>query len=139
MPFSALDMGYKKMLLIKQLISKRTHFLLCYSIYTDGEHMQDEINNKLSEFHEYDDEAKKHFRAHELKPGQPIYYHTESDMMDYSKWRTKADIALNEFHALQVKLHPNKLPWSLKQLSDEHSELINKLNTAENWLKEHNA
>lgn len=100
--------------------------------------MDDEIQKKLQEFHEYNDQARKHFRAYELKPGEPLHVHTEADLMQYSKWRTKADIALNEFHLLLMDRHPGKLPWSTEQIEHQNKELHDKLAKAESWLKSHN-
>lgn len=96
--------------------------------------MSNEVKNKLEEFHQCNEEARKHFSAHELKPGQSIHMHTQVDLLEYSKWRTKADIALNEYHALLVEQNPGKLPWTLEQLEKENEEFKGKLKQTEGWL-----
>lgn len=101
--------------------------------------MDDEIKKILAEFHKFNDEARKHFGAHKLVNGQPLHIHTEKDLMLYAKWRTKADIALNEFHALLVKNNPSKLPYTLDQLQKEKAEFEAKLSRTEDWLNEHGA
>lgn len=89
--------------------------------------MDDEIKKKLAEFHEFNNEARKHFSAHELVLGQPLQIHTGKDLMLYAKWRTKADITLNEFHTLLVQSNPGKLPYTLDQLYREKAEFEAKL------------
>ena len=99
--------------------------------------MKEDIKSKLDEFHKCNEEARKHFRAHLLKPGEPLHVHTEKDMMLYVKWQTKADIALNEFHAIVATLNPGKLPWDLEFLQRENKELKDKLERTEQWLTIH--
>lgn len=99
--------------------------------------MDDEIKKKLAEFHDYNAEARKHFGAHELAFGEPLQIHTEKDLMLYAKWRTKADIALNEFHTLLAHNNPGKLPYTLAQLQKEKAEFEAKLGRTEDWLEKH--
>lgn len=99
--------------------------------------MQDEIKKKLAQFHEYNEEARKHFGAHQMVDGQPLQMHTEKDLMLYAKWRTKADIALNEFHTLLVENYPGKLPFTPKQLQEENKEFNAKLVRTQTWLDTH--
>ena len=93
------------------------------------------MKKKLEQFHEFNGEARKHFSAYKLVPGERVHMHTEVDMMQYSKWRTKADIALNEFHQLLTANIPTQLVYSLEELERQHSELLEKLKRTETWLK----
>jgi|GEM_PF-3084396 len=99
--------------------------------------MEDEIQQKLKEFHKCNEEARSHFSAHLLKPGEPLHLHTERDLLLYAKWRTKADIALNEFYTLVTKMYPERLPWTLEQLVQENKEFHRKLARTEEWLKQY--
>jgi hypothetical protein len=99
--------------------------------------MNKEMKEKLEKFHEYNEKARSHFIAYELKPGEPIHMHTEVDMMQYTKWRTKAEIELNEFHQILTINTPTKLVYTLGELKAQHSELLEKLERTEAWLKTH--
>jgi hypothetical protein len=98
--------------------------------------MDEEIKHKLSEFNEYRAKTSELNFASFVKPGEPVKFATEYDLLLYGKWRTKADIALNEVHTLQAKKYPQSSPWSLRQLEEERRELIKKLKQNEEWLKE---
>jgi hypothetical protein len=99
--------------------------------------MNEEIQEKLNEWREYQKMAQKYTIAHEVKPGEPLHMSTEVELMMYDKWRTKADIALNEAHTLSAQQHPDRSPWSTEQLESEQQRLIQKLKFAEDWLKKH--
>ena len=99
--------------------------------------MNNEIKQKLEEFHNCNDQARNHFSAHEFNSGEPLHMHTQRDLLLYAKWRTKADIALNEFNALVAELYPGKLPWTRKQLDQENKKFREKLARTEEWLSQH--
>ncbi|MDB5161223.1 MAG: hypothetical protein JWO96_603 [Candidatus Saccharibacteria bacterium] len=95
--------------------------------------MGEEIKAKLADFHKFNDMARKLFSASELIPGQPVKVHTLTDLMESSKWRTKANIALNEFHQLLAS-EVNTFPYNISELEKEKVQLEAKLKETEDWL-----
>jgi len=96
--------------------------------------MNDEIKATLDDFHTCNEQARSHFKAYEVIPDKSLRMHTQKDLMLYSKWRTKADLALNRFHTLLAQSHPGKLPYSLAELEKERANLQAKLDHTETWL-----
>jgi len=99
--------------------------------------IEEKIQAKLKEWREYHTESGKYMIVREVKASEPIHMLTGNELMTYSKWRAKADLALNEVHALQARAYPDRITWSLEQLAAERKELLKKLRFAEDYLKEH--
>lgn len=98
--------------------------------------MSETIKQKLDEFHTCNEEARQHFSTHELNPGETMDTHTQMELLEYAKWRTKADIALNEYRTLLVKQFPGQLRWNLEELNTENNDLKRKLIQIEGWLSD---
>ncbi|MEI7674712.1 MAG: hypothetical protein WCI60_03170 [bacterium] len=81
----------------------------------------------MKDFHLCNEKARSYFDALEYKPNQPLSSDIRKSLLLYNKWRTKSDIALNEYNASLIKFNPNKLPWTLKQLEQESITLKDKL------------
>lgn len=95
--------------------------------------MEEQIKKRLAEFREFQQKARQLSPAYWVEQGRTGKVTTEQELLEYSKWRTKADIALNEFHELLNQRHPDRQLWS--GLEDEKKQLIKKLKHTEEMLK----
>ncbi|HTE21626.1 MAG TPA: hypothetical protein VK674_01150 [Candidatus Limnocylindria bacterium] len=95
--------------------------------------MEEDIKRKLAEFRELQQKARRLSLAHWVEQGKLGKITTEKELLEYSKWRTKAGIALNEFHDLLNQRHPEQQLWS--NLEAERKRLIEKLKHTEELLK----